>query len=401
MTFSGQVRRRAFALLGQGWSPQRVGHELGVSRMTISGWRAQVGGVIREPKALSGRYLSRDDRYEIARLRDADVGVREIGRRMGWAASTISRELRRSARPPGTAGRPTTRGPGYQPEACQQAVVKARARPRASKLAKHAPLQAWVQHGLDEKLSPEQIAGRLPVMFPDDEQMRISHETIYRAIYVQPRGELRRELRAHLRTGRTGRRRRNTRQARGSGQIVGAVPIGERPAEVEGRLVPGHYEGDLIVGPTGTTAAIGTLVERTSGHLTAFHLPIERTAAATIAGLTLALTRTGWPMQSLTWDRGKEMSGHAGFTIATGISVYFADPYAPWQRGSNENINGLLREYFPKGHDLATVTDAEVQAAVDQLNNRPRKRHGFLTPNEVLAAILNQDQQPPGVATTA
>jgi transposase, IS30 family len=400
MTFSAEIRRRAFVLLGQGVSPHKVGQELGVSRVTISTWRAEVGGVIREPRPDSGRYLSRDERYEIARLHDGGVGVCEIGRRIGRAGSTISRELGRSGRPPGTRGRPTVRGRGYQPEANHQAAVQARSRPRESKLVQHPPLLEWVQGRLDDKLSPEQIAGRLRMDFPDDEQMRISHETIYQAIYVRPRGELRRQLRAHLRTGRTGRQRRNTRQARTVGKIVGAVPIGERPAEVEGRLLPGHYEGDLIVGPIGTTAAVGTLVERTSGHLTVFHLPLDRTAAATTAGLTAALTRTGWPMQTLTWDRGKEMSGHAGFTLATGIKVYFADPYAPWQRGSNENINGLLREYFPKGLDLATVTDAEVQAAADQLNNRPRKRHGFRTPNEVLAAILNQDQQSAGVATT-
>jgi len=401
MTFSMEFRRQAFVLLGQGLSANKVALDLGVSRTTIVGWRAEVGGVIREPTPESDRYLSRVERYEIARLHDDGVKVREIGRRIGRAGSTISRELNRYERPAGTPGRPKTRCRGYQPEANHQAAVQARARPRTSKLAQHPPLLDWVQGRLDERFSPEQITGRLRVAFPDDEQMRISHETIYQAIYIRPRGELRRELRAHLRTGRSVRRRRNTRQERTVGKIVGAVPIGERPAEVEGRLLPGHYEGDLVVGPAGTTAAIGTLVERTSGHLTAFHLPLDRTATATTAGLTTALTRTGWPMQTLTWDNGKEMSNHASFTVATGIQVYFADPYAPWQRGSNENTNGLLREYFPKGLDLATVTDAEVQAAADQLNDRPRKRHGFLTPNEVLAAILNQDQQSAGVATTA
>ncbi|MET1006548.1 MAG: IS30 family transposase [Propionibacteriaceae bacterium] len=401
MTFSMEVRRRAFVLLARGLPMYKVGLELGVSRETISVWRAEVGGVIREPRAESGRYLSRDERYEIARLHELKVKVREIGRRMGRSGSTISRELRRAERPRGARGRPATRCRGYQPEANHQAAVRARSRPRDSKLSLHPLLRDWVQDRLDEKFSPEQITGRLLVAFPDDEQMRISHETIYQAVYIRPRGELRRELRAHLRTGRAGRRRRNTRQARTVGKIVGAVPIGERPAEVEGRLLPGHYEGDLVVGPVGTTAAIGTLVERTSGHLTTFHLPLQRTAAATTAGLTTALTRTGWPMQSLTWDRGLEMAHHASFTLANHIKVYFADPYAPWQRGTNESTNGLLREYFPKGLDLATVTDADIQAATDQLNNRPRKRHGFLTPNEVLAKILEQDQQSADVATTA
>jgi transposase, IS30 family len=400
VTYPVDVRRQAFALLGRGLSPRQVGVELGVSRMSISGWRSEVGGVIPEEPVGSGRYLSRDERYEIARLYDAEVGVNDIGRALGRSGSTISRELNRSGRPPGTPGRPPTRGSGYQPEANHQAAMKARARPRESKLTRHPELRSWVQDRLDQQYSPEQIAGRLMVEFPDEEVMRISHETIYRAIYVRPRGELRRALRAHLRTGRTGRRRRNTRQTQQSGQIQGALPIKDRPDDVEGRLVPGHYEGDLVVGPTGSTAAVGTLVERTSGHLTAFHLPLERTTKATIAGLTAALTRTGWPMRTLTWDRGQEMASHADFTIATGIQVYFADPYAPWQRGSNESANGLLREYFPKGTDFAAVTDTDIQAAVDQLNNRPRKRHKFLTPNEVLADILAQDQPDPGVATT-
>ena len=287
------------------------------------------------------------------------------------------------------------------PEACHQAAIRARARPRASRLAGDPGLRAWVQAHLDLGLSPEQISGRLRAEFAEDEQMRISHETIYRAIYVLPRGELRRELRAHLRTGRTARRRRNTRTPRPQRGISGAVSIHERPEEVEGRLVPGHHEGDLVVGPAGTTAAIGTLVERTSGYLTAFLLPHQHTAEATLAGLTEAVNRTGWPMQTLTWDRGTEMARHADFTAATGIQVYFADPHAPWQRGSNESTNGLLREYIPKGRDIATVTDTELQTAVDRLNNRPRKRHGFLTPAEVLTGILLDHQPPAGVTTPA
>jgi IS30 family transposase len=401
VTYSVDVRQRVFSLLEQGWTPQRVATEVGVSKMAISRWRAEVGGVKVEP-CRGERYLSRDERYEIARLHDAGVGVRAIARRTGRSASTISRELRRPQRVPGAAGRPAARRPGYQPEACHQAAIRARARPRPSRLAQDPRLREWVQTHLDQRYSPEQIAGRIRVKFPDDEQMRISHESIYRGIYVVPRGELRRELRAHLRTQRSTRKRRNTRQTREPGNsrgIVGAVPIGERPADIETRLVPGHHEGDLVVGPAGTTAAIGTLVERTSGHLTAFLLPERHTAEATLAGLTEAVNRTGWPMQTLTWDRGTEMARHAEFSATTGIQVYFADPHAPWQRGSNENTNGLLREYFPKGRDLATATQAELQAAVDQLNSRPRKRHGFLTPDEVLAAILT-GQQTAGVATT-
>jgi IS30 family transposase len=403
VTYSLRVRHEVFTLLGQGLLPREVAAQVGVSQTAVLSWRAQVGGVIGERVEESGRYLSREERYEIARLRDAGLGVREIGRRLDRPASTISREVRRGRRPVGAPGRVTVRGLQgvYQPEAAHQAALLARARPRETKLSCHPRLREWVQGRLDQRDSPEQIAGRLPVDFPDEEDMRISHETIYRAIYVLPRGGLRRELRAHLRTGRSLRTRRNSRQGRQTrGQITGMVSIHDRPEEIEDRMIPGHYEGDLIVGPGGTRAAIGTLVERTSGHLTAFHLPTEKTTQATIAGLQQALTRAGWPMKTLTWDRGKEMAAHAQFTIDTNIQVYFADPHAPWQRGSNESANGLLREYFPKGLDLATVTDDEVQTAVTQLNNRPRKRHDFLTPNEVIAAILAKDQEDPGVATT-
>ncbi|RYZ27914.1 MAG: IS30 family transposase, partial [Propionibacteriaceae bacterium] len=368
MTYSIAVRQRVFTLLALGWSRHRVARLTGVSAMAISRWRADVGGVGVDLDQ-GGRYLSREERYEFARLHDAGHGVREIARRTGRSAATVSRELRRPQRPTQAAGRPAGLGRHYQPEACHQAAIRARARPRLSRLARDPRLRAWVQARLDLGLSPEQISGRLCVEFADDEQMRVSHETIYRAIYVLPRGELRRELRAHLRTGRSARRERNTRQPRDKrGTIVGAVSIHDRPDDVEARLVPGHHEGDLVVGPAGTTAAIGTLVERTSGHLTAFLLPERHTAEATLAGLTEAVNRTGWPMKTLTWDRGTEMARHADFTATTGIQVYFADPHAPWQRGSNESTNGLLREYVPKGRDIATVTEAELQAAVDQLN---------------------------------
>ena len=413
MTYAVEVRREAFGLLAGGMVPALVGAALGVSATTVRGWRAEVGGVIREQAPLSVRYLSREERYEIARLHEGRVAMREIGRRLGRDPATISRELGRALRPPGAPGRPAGRAAGraYQPEACHRAALAARVRPKQTKLATNMRLREWVQHRLNEKDSPEQITGRLLKAFGKDPEMNISHETIYRAIYVRPRGELRgqlqRETRAHLRTGRSTRQRRNTRQPHeissqqhtGPGHIIGAVSIHDRPEEIEARLVPGHYEGDLVVGPGGTRAAIGTLVERTSGHLTSFHIP-DRTTITTINALAAALGRTGWPMTTLTWDRGKEMAGHAQFSIDTGIAVYFADPHAPWQRGSNESANGLLRQYFPKGLDLADVTDHDLQAAVTQLNNRPRKRHQFATPNEVLADILAKDQTNPGVATT-
>lgn len=397
MTYSIEVRRAVFELLGQGWSMTRAAAEVGVSRQCVGVWRAEVGGVIPRPATVSDRYLSREERYEIARLHDAGVSVRSIAGRLGRAPSTVSRELRRPARAVGAAGRPVRARVGvYQPEAAHQAAIAARARPRASVLARRPRLRSWVQDRLDERLSPAQIAGRIVVAFPEDEEMRISHETIYRGIYLRPRGELKRELRAHLRTGREQRKRRNAREPHGNrGQIIDPVSIHDRPEDVETRLVPGDYEGDLVVGPAGSRAAVGTLVERTSGHLTAFLLP-DKTTVSTITGLQDALGRTGWPMRSLTWDRGQEMAAHARFTIETGVQVYFADPHAPWQRGSNESANGLLREYFPKGTDFAQITDEQLQAAVDQLNNRPRKRHGFYTPNEVIIGLLSD--QPPTVA---
>lgn len=369
-------------------------HQLAIDNFTVRRWRSEAGGVIRQRPVESGRYLDREDRHEIARLTEAGISVRAVADRLGRAPSTVSRELRRNvSRARGS------RVDRYQPERAHQLALRRRERPRQRKLSRCPQLQEWVQHRLDEHDSPEQVAGRLRLEFGDDDVMSLSHESIYQATYVHPRGELTRQLRAHLRTGRGERRRRNTRKTRtGVIEVTPELSIHHRPEEIEGRLFPGHCEGDLIVGPLGTTAAIGTLVERTSGHLTMFHLPGERSAAATAAGLTQAVLTQRWPMLSLTWDRGVEMAHHRLFTADTGVTVYFADPHAPWQRGSNENINGLLREYFPKGTDLATYSNETIQAAADQLNNRPRKRHGYRTPNEVMAGIMENDN-PPGVAT--
>ena len=250
---------------------------------------------------------------------------------------------------------------------------------------------------LDRRCSPEQASGRLTVEHPDDPGMRVSHETIYRSIYVYPRGELKRELQACLRSGRQIRRRRGRPQARG--KIVAAVPAGQRPPEAEGRLVPGHHEGDLIMGSAASNSAAGTIVERMTGYLTLLHLPDGHGAAAVADAIIGQMSAwPAWFTQTLTWDRGKELARHQHITAQTGIAVYFADPYSPWQRGSNENINGLLREYLPKGTDLSARTAAQLQAIADELNDRPRKRFGWHTPREQLTKLL-QDQQP-SVATT-
>ena len=386
MTYSMGVRCAALELVALGSTSAAAAAAVGVSAAVVRLWRADSVAVIYESTVDSGRYLSREERCEIARLREAKWAIRDIAEHVGRAASTVSRELRRNLGPRG----------GYQPEQAHQLALERRRRPKPTLLQRHPRLKAWVQDKLDHYFSPEQIAGRLRIEFGHDESMRISHETLYQAIYLHPRGELRRELRAHLRTGREQRRRRNTRQHRG-GAIIDPVSIHDRPVDIEDRLVPGHYEGDLIVGPIGTPVVIATLVERSCGYVRLVRSP-ERSAETVTAALTAEAQRGPWAMRSLTWDRGAEMAQHKIITEQTGITIYFADPHAPWQRGSNENTNGLLRQYFPKGVDLAGYPAEQVAAVAEQLNNRPRKRLGFRTPNEVMHDILTNNQQTP-VAT--
>jgi transposase, IS30 family len=373
--------------LASGMSGRQAAAAAGVSKSACYQLLASIGGVCR-PAAVrySARYLDREERYELARLREGGLSVRAVAARLGRSPSTVGRELARNADP--RTGR-------YQPERAHRLAWERQRRPKSSLLSQHPRLREQVQQLLDRRYSPEQASGRLKVAHPDDESMRVSHETIYQSIYVYPRGELRRELQACLRSGRAARRSRGRRETRG--KIVGAVPIGQRPAEVEGRLVPGHHEGDLIMGSKASNSAVGTIVERTTGYLTLLPLPGRHDADA-VAGAVIE--RLGalpsWFAKSLTWDRGHELARHQRITAATGIDVYFADPYSPWQRGSNENINGLLREYLPKGTDLSIHTPADLQAIADELNNRPRKRFGYHTPAEQLAKLLEQDR----VATT-
>ncbi|WP_395659831.1 IS30 family transposase [Nocardioides sp.] len=382
-------RRELLDLLAQGLGPMEVARRTGVSKSHVYLLHHSVGGVYRPADlTYSGRYLDRDERYEIARLRDDGHSVREIGRRVGRPASTIARELARNRDP--RTGR-------YQPERAHTMAWQRQRRPKASKLAKNPRLRAEVQRLLDKRWSPDQIAGRLRREYPEDEQMQISHETIYQAIYVYPRGELTRELKAHLRTGRGTRRRRGQRETRG--RIVDAVSIHERPEEVEDRLVPGHHEGDLIKGSTASNSAVGTIVERTSGYVTLLHLSHGYAATEVADAVVEQMSALpSWFAKTLTWDRGTEMARHKDITDRTGINVYFADPYSPQQRPSNENTNGLLREYLPKGTDLSVHTRAHLDAIADELNDRPRKRLDYQTPREVLANLLQEHIT--GVATT-
>jgi IS30 family transposase len=368
--------------LSQGLGPMEVSRLTGVSKSVIYRWHHKVGGVYRPPAApcYSPRYLDREERYEIARLDGQGLGVRAIARAMSRSPSTVSRELSRNRDP---------RSGRYQPErACRLAWERQR-RPKPTRLSASPALRAAVQAGLDRRLSPDQIAGRLPVDYPDDDSMRISPETIYQAIYVHPRGGLKKELTAHLRTRRTTRVPRGRTERRGG--IPDPVSIHDRPAEVEGRLVPGHHEGDLIKGTIASNSAAGTIVERTTGYLTLLHLPGGYQADKVARAVTEQLTALpDWFAKTLTWDRGREMARHKDITAA-GIQVYFADPYAPWQRGSNENINGLLREYLPKGTDLSAHSREDLQHIADELNDRPRKRLGYHTPREALAKLLHED----------
>ena len=403
-------------------------------------WFRHAGGVNpRLPATVSGRYLSFVEREEIALLRATGAGVRDIARELGRSPSTISRELRRNAST-------RTYRLEYRATLAQWHAERRAHRPKVAKLTTNDRLRDYVQARLSGEVrlpdgavvgpqvaawkgrgkphrkdrrwvtgwSPEQIASRLPLDYPDDESMRISHEAIYQALFVQSRGALKRELVACLRTGRALRVPRSRSKQKAWAHVTADVVISERPAEVEDRAVPGHWEGDLLIGLE--RSAIGTLVERTTRFTLLVHLPREAgyrhkhtvKNGPALAGYgairmkdALAATITTLPEQlrrSITWDRGKEMSAHAQFKVETGIPVFFADPQSPWQRGTNENTNGLLRQYFPKGTDLARWSAEEIEAVAAALNGRPRKVLGWKTPAEALDEQLLSLQQA-GVAT--
>ena len=418
--------------------------EVGISQPVGSRWFRLAGGMApshlaRTSGSLSGRYLAFAEREEIALWRAQGLGVREVARRLGRSASTVSRELRRNA---------ATRSGNldYLAITAQWHAERAACRPKQAKLAANPALREYVQdrlagavvapgglaapgpvvpwkgrrHGRRQSRrwamawSPQQIAERLRIDFPDNSTMRVSHEAIYQALYVQGRGALTRELTACLRTGRALRVPRARTRGRGKSFVTPEVLISERPAEVEDRAVPGHWEGDLIIGLN--RSAIGTLVERTTRFTMLLHLPpmpghgdgprekngpalaghgaeaVRDAIAREIATLPEQLRR------SLTWDQGAEMAQHVQLRIDTGLAVYFCDPHSPWQRGTNENTNGLLRQYFPKGTHLGDHGPDELAAVAAALNGRPRKTLNWRTPAEALDAMLQSVQV--GVATT-
>ena len=439
-----EERRRFWAGIAAGLSSEDAAIGVGVPQAVGTRWFRKAGGMPpamfgRSAKPLSGRYLSLAEREELAILRAQGTGIREMARRVGRSASTVSRELRRNA---------ATRSGGleYRATVAQWHAERAAWRPKPAKLAANAALRTYVQDRLSGMIaapsgaavpgptvpwkgrrhgprqdrrwakawSPQQIAYRLRLDFPGDATMRISHEAIYQSLYVQGRGALRRELTACLRTGRALRVPRERTRGRGKSFIVPEVMISERPAEAADRAVPGHWEGDLILGLG--SSAIGTLVERTTRFTMLLHLPsmvghgcgLRAKNGPALAGHGAEAVRdaiareiTTLPeqlRQSLTWDQGAEMAQHAQLRVETGLAVYFCDPRSPWQRGTNENTSGLLRQYFPKGTDLGLHSAADLAAVASALNGRPRKTLDWKTPAETFDALLRTDHT--GVATT-
>jgi IS30 family transposase len=348
------------------------------------------------------RCLVECEREHIALRWACGAGVREIARELARHPSTISREISRNGftrsgyRPD---GRPRGRWQ-YRPLLAQAKAERRRRRPKLRRLALLPALAEQVQTLLDKRWSPRQIAMMLRREHPDDPEMWVSHETIYQALYVQGRGGLRRELHKRLRTGRALRKpRASTRRAHLV--IPEPISISDRPAEAADRAVPGHWEGDLILGKN-NASAIGTLVERTTRYCLLLHLPDGHNAEAVRDAMVSAISKLPAHLwRSLTWDRGSEMTRHREITIATGLPIYFCDPHSPWQRGSNENTNGLLRQYFPKGTDLAVHTVADLDTAAIELNTRPRETLDWKTPAQALNELLSEPFNIVSVATTA
>lgn len=373
---SPEQRRLARRFKARGWSLREIAVEVGCSHESVRRLAREHGVEGRRDEWVPGPgRLTLAEREEISRGLERDATFSVIARCLGRAVSSVSREVAANGD-----------RSGYRAWRAHRRARERARRPKAPKLA--CPrLVSLVEEWLLEWWSPEEIARRLRMEHPDDPMMQVSHETIYQSLFVQGRGELRRELTRCLRTGRAKRRpRRGDRPPRG--QIPGMVMISDRPAEVTDRAVPGHWEGDLIVGKNGKSA-VGTLVERATRYVLLLHLPEGRDADHVDQAMRNAITKLpGELFRTITWDQGKEMARHATFTIDTGIQVYFCDPHSPWQRGSNENTNGLLRQYMPKGTDLSLHTEDDLDRFARSLNNRPRETLGFMKPSERLTELL-------------
>ena len=351
-----------------------VAAAVGCSTKSIQRYLALTGGVRRRTRERSALRLSLREREEISLGLTAGESLRAIARRLSRSPSTISRELA------WTGSRSAYRA--WRADA--EAVERGR-RPKECKLARQPGLRREVVRGLRALWSPRQIAARLMQDYPDDTSMRVSHETIYRTLFVQSRGALRKELTSCLRSGRAQRRPHLRTERSGAGRLRNVVLISERPADVEDRAVPGHWEGDLLIGKE-ARSAIGTLVERWSRYVILFRLPNGRSAEEVRVALTRAISKLPAELRrTLTWDQGKEMADHVRFSMDTKMQVYFCDPHSPWQRGSNENTNGLLRQYFPRKMDLSQISTARLNAVARQLNGRPRQTLNWMKPSEVFS----------------
>jgi IS30 family transposase len=353
-----------------------IGRVFGKNSSSIFAHLRPHGGIRPVPRRRASRALSLSEREEISRGAAVGASLRSIAAKLGRAASTVSRELRRNG------GHRRYRAAAADKRAWDRAL-----RPKACKLATHGKLRRIVARRLEQNWSPQQIAGWLKRVYPDDEGYRVSHETIYRSLFVQARGVLKKDLQAHLRSGRAIRRSRHA-SAKGDqrGRIVDAISISERPAAVEDRAVPGHWEGDLLCGSA--NSYIVTLVERHSRYVLLAKVANRDSRSVIDALIKQAKSLPEELWKSLTWDRGKEMAEHKRFTLATDVDVYFCDPQSPWQRGSNENTNSLLRQYFPKGTDLSVHSQERLNQVARQLNQRPRKTLGYETPAERFQACV-------------
>ena len=384
------LRRGFWRGVREGLSTVAAAKRAGVSADRGFRWFRECGGV--PPVSLAepvGRYLSLSEREEISRGLAAEMSFRAIARHLGRNVATISREVHQN----------TSDGQQYRAVAAQVAAERRARRPKPRKLENPA-LHARVTADLEKRWSPEEIAARLRLDFPDDASMRASHETIYQALFIQGRGALRRELTTRLRTGRALRRprRRVDGRADPDRRIPDKVLISERPAEAADRAVPGHWEGDFVMGRN-NRSAVATLVERTTRFLILLHLPGPHDAIAFQNATVEAMSKLPEQLRrSLTWDQGLEMRNHKQISIAAEVPIYFCDPHSPWQRGTNENTNGLLRQYLPKGTDLSVHSPDDLAAIAAELNDRPRKTLGWLKPDEVIGPLLFDDQSA-GVAT--
>jgi IS30 family transposase len=362
-------------LLSSGRSADEAGAAVGCTGRSVRRLVVRLGGVKARTRPRSPKRLSLEDREEIRAGLATDESFAQIARRIGRCASTVSREVNNN----GGRGR-------YRAAAADGVAYRRSLRPKPCKLAQNRRLRERVEELLEERWSPQQVAARLRREFPDDPGMQVSHETIYQSLFVQARGALRKDLARCLRTGRT--RRRARARPDGRGQLRDIVVISERPAEVADRAVPGHWEGDLIMGAANRSAIV-TLVERQTRYVLLARIGRDKTSPAVCEAIaSQVLELPDQLARSLTWDRGREMADHAQFSVKTGLPVYFCDPHSPWQRGSNENTNGLLRQYFPKGTDLSHHSQEELDRVAAQLNGRPRETLGWDTPTERLTELI-------------